>query len=214
MNAPTPAPSGMTDTEVKTALWSAGIPGTYHAKDMSLHNLQIPVANNPVAKQASDFAEHAKFESVLGKCVEVSTDGRDGLDLTFLTARSMVLRGNAVAVINLPNLVEMTMNRYAARHADNIEDLHGRDFLFVLGSIGKGVAPYPPEKMYETEWAMKKWILSGKPLVMQGEGRLSMCDWWSKGFTDLFYSKCPNRFEIADKPAPAIPQPKPGSRKA
>ncbi len=185
----------MTDKEVITALWSAGVPGSYHGKDRSLQNMQIPICQHPVAVKAREWVKGAKISALDGECVEISFDGRDGIDLTFLTARSMVLQGVAVMAMSLPTLAELTMNRYHLRNADKLEDMHGRDYLLVAGSLGDGSPPYPDEKMFDIEWTLRSWLLAGKPLILQGSCKASLCRWWTPGFVDLFLSKCPHRFE-------------------
>lgn len=196
--APKSAAPSMTDSEVRTALWSAGIPGTYHAKDRSLQNVQIPVCQSPVAAQAREWVTNAKLSALDGECAAIEFDGRNGLDLAFLSARSMVLQGVAIMAMSLPSLCELTVNRYHMRNADKLEDMHGRDYLMILGALGSGDPPYPPEKMFDIEWTMRSWILAGKPLVLQGSSKASLCQWWTPGFIDLFLSKCPHHFITAE----------------
>lgn len=173
----------MTDAEVKAAFWSSGIPAIYHNKELSLQSMQISEA-----AAAAEWAGNSKQSAAKGSCASITFDGREGLDLTYLMARAMVLKGSAVAVMSLPILAEVTTNRFALRNADRLEDMHSRDYLIVIGALGSGQAPYPDERMFEVEWSMKSWILSGKPLVLQGSESMRSCRWWSKGFADFFLS--------------------------
>lgn len=192
----------MTDAEVRSALWSSGIPAIYHSKEKSLQTLQTPSALS-----AAQWANDAKKSAPTGACASITFDGRDGNDLTYLMARAMVLKGAAVMVLSLPILAELTTNRFALRNADKLEEMHGRDYLIVVGALGSGPAPYPAERMFEVEWSLKSWILAGKPLILQGSETIQDCKWWSKGFADFFLSKQSNVFG-ADKIKPVVPQPK------
>lgn len=183
------AAPAMTDAEVRSALWASGIPAIYHSKERSLHSLQTSVAT-----AASEWASNAKQAATLGACASVTFDGIAGNDLTYLMARAMVLKGAAVMVVSLPILAELTTNRFALRNADKLEDMHGRDYLIVVGALGSGNAPYSDERMFEVEWSLKSWILAGKPLVLQGSETINDCKWWSKGFVDFFLAKQSNVF--------------------
>lgn len=190
----------MTDAEVKSALWSSGIPGIYHSKEKSLQSLQTPAAASAAA-----WASESKLAASTGACASITFDGRDGNDLTYLMARAMVLKGSAVMVLSLPILAELTTNRFALRNADKLEDMHGRDYLIVVGALGSGNPPYSDERMFEVEWSLKSWILAGKPLVLQGSETMGTCKWWSKGFADLFLSHQTHSFGN-DKAKPVVPQ--------
>lgn len=192
----------MTDAEVKSALWSSGIPAIYHSKERSLQSMQTPMA-----AAAAEFANTSKQAATLGACASITFDGIEGNDLAYLMARAMVLKGAAVMVMSLPILAELTTNRFALRNADKLEDMHGRDYLIVMGALGSGPAPYSDERMFETEWSLKSWILSGKPLILQGSETISTCKWWSKGFADFFLAKQSNVFG-SEKAKPVVPQPR------
>lgn len=161
------------------------------------------------APLAFNWTKGAKLAAKNGECIEIAYDGRDGTDLSYLTARAMVMQGVAIMTMSLPSFAEITTNRYALRNAERIEETHSRDYLMVLGSLGDGEAPYPAEKMYEVEWALRGWMLSGKPLMLQGSQTMRLCRWWSEGFKSEFLSRVTNSFQAPVKLQPIIPQPRP-----
>jgi hypothetical protein len=177
-------PQLLTDAEVVKALWSANIPAAYHKKTSSLKNLPEP---QRAAIEA--WLPNARLDAELGKTLECRLDGTDGMDAVCLLARALVLKGQSVFVLTVPRLASLLQNKHESFSIEVLEDLSERSYLFLLGSIGHGTHPYPNPLNFEMDWFLRNWMMSNKSLLMQGEGNLDLCDWWSAGFRSLFNSR-------------------------
>ena len=171
----------LTDEEVIKALWSANIPTAYHKKTNSLKNLP-----DEQRQLAEDWLPNARTDAALGKTFECRLDGIEGMDVSYLLARALVLKGHSVTVLPLSRLASLLKTKHEPRSIEALEDLVEREYLFVLGAIGKGSNPYDNPLSFEVEWTLRTWILNNKSLFLQGEGSLDLCDWWSAGFRSIF----------------------------
>jgi hypothetical protein len=171
----------LTDEEVIKALWSANIPTAYHKKTNSLKNLP-----DEQRHLAEDWLPNARTDAALGKTFECRLDGIEGMDVSYLLARALVLKGHSVTVLPLTRLASLLKTKHEPRSIEALEDLVEREYLFVLGAIGKGSNPYDNPLSFEIEWTLRTWILNNKSLFLQGEGSLDLCDWWSAGFRSIF----------------------------
>jgi hypothetical protein len=177
-------PQLLTDAEVVKALWSAHIPAAYHKKTSSLKNLPEPQRN-----AIESWLPNARLDAELGKTLECRLDGIDGMDASCLLARALVLTGHSVFVLTLPRLASLLQNKHEPYSVEVLEELSERDYLFLLGSIGKGANPYPNPLSFEMDWFLRNWMMGNKALLLQGEGSLDLCDWWSDGLRSIFNSR-------------------------
>jgi hypothetical protein len=171
----------LTDEEVVKALWSANIPAAYHNKTSSLKNLP-----DPSRQLAEGWLPNARTDAALGKTLECRLDGIDGMNISYLLARALVLKGHSVTVFPLTRLASLLRTKAEPRSVEALEDLVEREYLFVIGAIGKGSNPYENPLSFEIEWMLRTWMLNNKSLFFQGDGSLDLCDWWSAGFRSLF----------------------------
>lgn len=201
-----PAPErkgALNDSEITDALWSAGIPAAYHAKERSLQALQTRF---PEAAKVTGWLPSAARDARDGKCLDLASDTRDGIDLVFLTARALVLSGASVRVLALPSVVNLVSRRHDrdGEHAAEWDSLPERDFLIVPGASGSGPPPYANPPLFEADWFLRGWLTNGKSLVVQGPVPFASCEWWSRGLRDLFDSACVLRCGGAVPALPAV----------
>ena len=171
----------LTDAEVIKALWSANIPSAYHKKTDSLQNLKTEYR-----ELANCWLPNSKLDASLGKTLECRLDGVDGMNISYLLARALVLKGHSVSVMALPRLASVLKTKTDSRSVEVLEDLSEREYLFLLGGIGADQNPYENPLGFEIEWLLRTWLLNNKALFIQGEGNLATCEWWSAGFRNLF----------------------------
>lgn len=183
----------LTDSEVVKTLYAAGIPASYHHKSMGLDKLKIDGWGDPV--EGSQWADKdAKEFATLGKGIEISFDGKPAYDFTYLLARKLQLLAVPVNVVSLPVLAEIIASRHETENAERMEEWNSSSFLFIITAFGADSPPYDRTRMFEMEWFLRSWMLAGRSLVMQGDGNLRTCEWWSKGLRSLFADRLGLRF--------------------
>lgn len=182
----------LTDTEVVRTLYAAGIPPLYHRKTSALANIEpawpeIAAASEWAEKESKDFA-------ALGKGIEIAFDSKVAYDFTYLLARKLQLLAVPVSVVSLPVLSSTVASRHESESIERLDEWNGSSFLFVITGFTPDPPPYDRKHMFEVEWFLRSWLLSGRSLVLQGEGRLADCAWWSNGLRSLFNDRLALRF--------------------
>jgi hypothetical protein len=151
------------------ALRDSWIPSAYHTTSIRLADKFPAWSQHMVAIVKQARSSGGWFHLMRG--------GREGTDLAYLVARSMVVGGLPSLALSLPRLCDLVCEKQT--DANPLTDRRGIVLLGFSGDMPKN--PLPEEKAYRVEWFLRSWLSHGNTLVTHGAA--VPAKWWGADFT-------------------------------
>jgi len=170
------------DSDVEKMLENAGIPRRWRGKECTLAGL-----GTEPAKLLRQWLEGGEHREVTGRVLDVGQDSRESLDLCMRLARGMVLTGCGVRVMSIVALLDLIQGGEDER-GRTMAELLNVSWLMVLGVIDAWSpenAPFKGEDKLRLDWFMRRWLIDGRNLILQGDRAMAEDRFWSQGLRSL-----------------------------
>jgi hypothetical protein len=178
--------SKLSDNDLRSMLYNAGIPAYYHKREAGLRGLQTPNA----AAMADWYRENARGWRDQGGCVEIPYDGPGASAEVYYSARALLLVHKiACQVIPRPALASGIIDKtiYAT--------LEDRELLVLMGFSGVSPRPMDQTTTDSLEWFVRRWLDNKGMLLLHGDVRTEVCKWWSTPFISIIKHRTVKRFD-------------------
>ena len=166
----------LSDEEMKKAFADAGLPSSYHSKELSLTQL------GDEGKAVQGLL--ANKQNLKGKFIEFCSAGRgvEADDLFYLTVRAMVVKQIPVLVVYAEDLILGANN-------DEAEDMIAQGgILAIEGMTPQGGDPFG-DRRFSLEWRLSRWLRDNHSCVMMTDTPISSHELWSERFRALLATR-------------------------
>tara|TARA_R110000772_G_C13233677_1_gene433032 strand:- start:302 stop:808 length:507 start_codon:yes stop_codon:yes gene_type:complete len=160
----------LSDDDMRKAFTDAGLPRSYHAKDLTLKSVKADgEAMGKALSQRSNFH---------GKWIEIASE-----DLFYLTVRAMVVKQIPVMVVYAEHL----MNGSRSEAIDTMLAQGG--VLAIEGLTPEGGDPFGKGR-FSLEWMLGRWLKDNNSFLALTDTPLANFDeLWSRRFRELLAAR-------------------------